>query len=234
MSMALHTGTKPLLMEHDQCLDWIPSYHDTLDTLGTLATQTEATLHHPGFPNLDSRIAQAWHTMTRFCSLVNLATEAHGHIPWEIFLATMASVMYPMQYLSFEAGSLDELVRLALLVVSSHVFLQWRSITVPFHHLAATYRHALLDLDSRKNLSSSSSSSRSNSWFFMIGAVTVFTEADNHWLRPRLKAHLDNAGIISWAEMQTALNSFLWVHVSHESLGQVIFTSLIDSQNDND
>lgn len=222
MSMALHTGTKPLLIDRGQCLDWIPSYHDR-----PLYTQPEGTPHLPGFPNLDSRIIQAWQTMTRFCSLVNLATKAHGRIPWDVLLATMTSVMYPMQYLGFELGSLDELVRLALLVVSSHVFLQWRSVTVPFHHLATRYRHALLHLDSQNNLSASSS--KSNSWFFMIGAVALFTESDNHWLRPKLKAHLDNAGITSWAEMQTVLNSFLWVHVTHESLGQVIFTSLIDT-----
>ena len=213
--MALHAGTKPLLMDLDQCLHLVLSYHDTLPT------QPEA---HTVFPNIDGRIAQAWQKMTQFCSLVNLATEAHGRIPWDLFLGTMTSVIHSLQYISFGPGSLNELVRLALLVVSSHVFLQWKSVTVPFYHLTAAYWDALLHDDALRN-----TSSQSNCWFFMIGAVAVFTEADNHWLRPRLKAHLEDAGVTSWAKMQRILNSFLWVRVLHESLGRMIFFSLIET-----
>lgn len=204
-----------MLLGRGQCLHLFPSYHVTL------ATPPESK-SHAVFPHLDTHVAQAWQIMARFCSLVNLAVDANGRIPWELFLETMTSVMYSLQYMSFPTGSLNELVRLALLALSSHVFLQWKSIPVSFDHLAASYRDSLLHADALRHLSP-----QATSWLLMSGAVTVFTESDDHWLRPLLKDYFYNVEVTTWSQMQKLLNSFLWVPILQENIGRTIFYSLL-------
>jgi len=93
--------------------------------------------------DLDKEIAKEWQAMANFCSLVNLAAEARGRIPWELFLHTMTSVMYRLIHMRFDVGSTNEAIGLCLLTLASHVFLQWKIVRTTYAHLRVSYRSCL-------------------------------------------------------------------------------------------
>jgi hypothetical protein len=217
--MSLHTGAKPLFFsDYNHVRLSLPYPHE-------LIVKYEAGRVLDKLDNLDEGIAKAWQVMTRFCSLINLAAEAEGRIPWELLLNTMASIMYRLLYMSFEVSSINEAIRLGLLALSSHIFLQWKLMTVTYVHLSDSYRNCLERLRSRCCAPFGLST-----WLLMIGAVSIFKPSDESWLRPLFQANIETSGIKSWREMRNVLESFLWIPLVHENSGREFFDSVVGSQ----
>jgi hypothetical protein len=212
--MALHTGTNPVFFRQDQCSDPFFSYPKAF---GIYSKKDMP------FPDLDGRVVEAWQVTRGFCSLLSLAAEAQGKIPWELFSRTMSSVMYRLLHMSFDSGSLDEAVRLALLILCSDIFVQWKYVTISYHHLAASYKDCLEHLESSGDVSINA-----YLWLLMIGGISVFKQADEHWLNPRLRAYIEYSGGNSWGEVRAVLCSFLWVGLVQDAPGATIFNSVLD------
>lgn len=136
--MELHAGIEPLFGNHDQLLAHLHSSPSTL----TIQMKPPITI-----AGLDERLRAAWQDIMQYCTITNLANKAQGRIPWDQFLRTFVSVMYPLCSISFGDDTLNEAIRLALLLISSHIFLQWKFITVPFASLSTSYKNHLLHLD---------------------------------------------------------------------------------------
>lgn len=136
----------------------------------------------------NAELARAWDTTKTFCMLVNYAADSKRKIPQETLLNTMASVMYRLLNLSFDAGSLDEMVRLGLLAFCSKVFLQWSRVRSPPRHLSRSFRDCLLSLTEPV-------SPQVTLWLLLTGYISVFSDEDEAWLQPWLRAVLEMCGV---------------------------------------
>lgn len=96
---------------------------------------------------IDQDLIQAFEHLRRFCLTINTASDTKRQLPKEILLNSMASVMYRLLHMkSFDPTSMNEIIRLGILVFSSHIFLSWQDVKVPYTHLPDTYRECLLKL----------------------------------------------------------------------------------------
>ena len=184
-------------------------------------TRTETQYNSDVFLyDIDDELARAWEVMGGFCRIINFVAESKHRIAAETFLDTMASVIYRLLAMSqFEAGSIDEVIRLGLLAFSSSVFLQWKQLGLSYDHLTNTYRDCLA------RLNSSNVPSRLLLWLLMVGAVSVFGRTDDKWLTPWLRVNMDLSEVESWSDMQDILKSFMWIGLVLDEAGKAVFES---------
>ena len=168
----------------------------------------------------NGELAQAWKILWEFGTVINFAAVSGHLISTQTFLGTMASVLYRLLNMHFEADSSSEALRLGLLAFSSSVFLQWNQLGMPYLQFASAFRDCLARQKSPRR------SSQLLLWLLMIGAVSVFEAADDVWLKPLLFANIKLHGIDSWSEMQDRLKSFLWIGLIHDRPGKAIFDSI--------
>src|SRR4051812_29246857 len=70
---------------------------------------------------VDAELALSWHALRRFCALVEIATQTQKVVRLDFVSASMRSIMYRLlQMDDFAHGSLDEVIRRALLAFSFH------------------------------------------------------------------------------------------------------------------
>jgi hypothetical protein len=190
---------------------------------------SESELHwKPVQLNINTDLARAWRVMKRFCSAINSAAEHNRRLPKETLLNAMASVMYRLLRMnSFDPTSVDEAVRLGLLAFSSHIFLRWQDVKLPHTYFPQTYRSCLLNLKLPDALSS-----QILLWLLMVGAMSLFTPADDAWLIPWVRVNIELCGARNWSELRAQLKGFPWIDILHDKLGQAIFDSAVSSQTD--
>ena len=170
--------------------------------------------------DIDDELASAWRTMAEFSLTIKLAVGCKHRIAIETFLDTMAAVMYRLLSMtSYEAGSTEEAIRLGLLAFSASIFLPWKQIGINYDHLACTYKDCL------SKLKCSNIPSHLLLWLLMVGAVSVFGNADDEWLKPWLRVIIDLAEVESWVDMQEILTSLMWIGLVHDVPGKDVFDS---------
>ena len=220
LSLTLHTGAKPLFFseEHDDLFS-----HPLLQYPPELELSEEMNIL---FDGLDEGLLTAWEATKSFCSLINLAIEGRGRIPWTSYLNTMAPVMYSLLHMSFKNGSFNEAIRLGLLVFCSQIFLQWEVVTMTHAHLLAAYEACLSRLEGLKTVPP-----HLLAWLLMIGAIsTVRTIDDEIWMC-QLKPCLLACKVSSWIDIRESLESFLWIGIVQNKPGKDVFDSTM-SKND--
>ena len=170
--------------------------------------------------DIDDELARAWRTMAEFSLTIKLAVECKHRLAIETFLDTMAAVMYRfLSMTSFEVGSTEEAIRLGLLAFSCSVFLPWKQMGISYDHLASTFKDCLA------KMSCSNTPSHLLLWLLMVGAVSVFGDADDEWLKPWLRVVIDLAEVESWVDMQEVLTSLMWIGLVHDVPGKDVFDS---------
>ncbi|KAK8015609.1 hypothetical protein PG991_008497 [Apiospora marii] len=180
---------------------------------------------HTSSRPLDEDLAKAWQITRTFCLLANLGTQTRMLLPPETIHGTMTAVMYRLFRMGFTAGSLDETVRLGLLVFTYHIFLQWQDIRPPSHGISAAYHQSL-----RHHVSGNGSvSSEIMVWLLMTGAVSVFNISEDDWLRVSLREHMDMCHVRTWKDLQEVLKSQLWIQLLDDESGKHIYDSLSGS-----
>ncbi|KAE8441443.1 hypothetical protein EG329_004936 [Mollisiaceae sp. DMI_Dod_QoI] len=213
LGMALHTGAKSFFCYEVPYFDYFLQYPDEVG----FQRETDRS-----FDGLDHNIITAWQFMKRFCSVINAAAEAEGRVPWKVFLDSMKSVMYRLLNMRFDAGSINETIRLGLLSFSSSVFLQWKLVRLPFTYLTDSYRDSLNILESSDFLSP-----ELYSWLLMVYFVSAFKQPDDDpWLCTRLRASMESCGVNSWNEMQTVLETLMWIRLLPEDARKDVFDSV--------
>lgn len=159
--------------------------------------------------------------MSEFCSVINLAADSGELITTQIFLQSMTSIVYPLLGMQFQAGSIDEAIRLTLLAFLSSVFLPWRQLGLSYPHLSSQLKACLLQLDPQE------ASPAQFIWLLIVAAVSVLDFRDGPWLQPLLFVSINRCDIQSWSAMRKLLRSFLWINLVHDRPGRSIFDSTI-------
>lgn len=168
--------------------------------------------------NIDEELGHSWHAVKKFCSIINSAAEHKRRLPKEILLTTMPPIMYRLLNMTFESGSFNEAIRLVQLAFSSHVFLHWQGVKYPHTYLPESYRNCLLTLKFP-----SGSSPHVLCWLLMMGAISIFSPADDVWLIPWIQVNLKLCEAESWNKLRHQLKQFLWIDILHDQLGKSIF-----------
>jgi hypothetical protein len=180
------------------------------------------------FCDLDDDLAQVWDFMKRFCLMINLTIKARGRITWELYLNSMASLMYRLLYMSSERGSLNEAIRLGLLALSSHVFLQGQLFRVSYDHMNAAYKECLCHLEGSTRVPP-----HILSWLLLVGAISAFEPPDEAWLSPFLRANIESSGVTSWGKMRLVMESLIWLPVVQEQHGKDFFDRALHNNDSN-
>jgi hypothetical protein len=186
------------------------------DTIGTESYQNNF------IDELNNDLARAWNIVKQFSSRINLANRIKSKLPKEMLLDTMVSVMYRLMHMSYRHGSLDERIRLGLLAYSMSIFLQWRDTRMSYHCFSTAYRDCFTASHFSDMLPN-----HFQLWFLMTGAVSIFKEHDDQWLKPRLMFIIHSCGLDSWDQTRDILHSIMWIDLLHDHLGKRVFDSVV-------
>ena len=169
--------------------------------------------------DINTELAEAWDFLTRFCSAINAAAETKRQLDKEVLLNAMASSMYRLLHMRhFERNSINDAIRLGLLVFSSHVFLKWQDISLPHPYLPNRYRECLLNLKL-----SGTFPPQILLWLLTVGSIAVFTAADYSWLEPWVHDSIELCEPRTWADLRGQLKSLPWIDILHDVPGQAIY-----------
>jgi hypothetical protein len=174
--------------------------------------------------SLHQDLADIWAVMRRFCLLANLGTQTHMLLEPAAIYETMTAVMYRVLHMKFEAGTLDEAVRLGVLTFTNHIFLQWQDLKLPDHPFSELYRRYLQEYALDKIIPPHISL-----WLLMIGALSTFSVADECWLRNSLRMQVERCEIRSWIHMLEILKSSLWISLLDEKHGKHIYDAIAEA-----
>jgi len=133
----------------------------------------------------------------------------------DILVYTMISVMYRLIGMQFEAGSVDEAMRLGLLSFSQHVFLQWQGIQLPCLYLITSYKDCLASIQSSNVISP-----ELMIWLLVVVEITSPSSVDGEQSRESLRECLSLFQPTTWDEMRGVLKSTMWIDRLHDLPGR--------------
>ncbi|KUJ07498.1 uncharacterized protein LY89DRAFT_725657 [Mollisia scopiformis] len=222
IGMAMHSGSSTVFFSDASSEPYVP-YPDlkVWPTRKTIEVKHSSPDETSFLDILDKDLASAWTTMKQFCSLINLAAQSQRKLPPEVLLDTMASVMYRLLQMTFEIGSNDQAMRLGLLSLCHHIFLQWRDVKLPHPHFSLRFRSCLLDLKLVDSMPP-----HVMIWLFMIGAISTFPASENEWLKDCLRNSLAVCGIRSWDKTRVIMREFMWIDNVHDKPGKDIVDAI--------
>lgn len=167
---------------------------------------------------LDARLRLVWDDLTEFSRAANIATQCKLSIDTELYQEVMVSIHYRLANLRFDAGSIDETMRLAMLSFSSTLFLQWRGTRTRFEFLAQNMKTSVSLLKHH----GSALPALLTLWIYIVGAVSVFDEQEQAAFQPDLTEVLQVMELKSWNQVALSLKSVIWVDVIHDHLSKQI------------
>ncbi|KIX95516.1 uncharacterized protein Z520_08636 [Fonsecaea multimorphosa CBS 102226] len=221
ISMAMQSGSEPVFFNDHLSEPFMPYPDQELLSIRNSVNVTGSQQDSGLLDKMDKSLAEAWGVMKTFCSIVNLAVETQRMLSPPLIYDTMASVMYRLLHMKFDAGSVDEAVRLSLLGLTHHIFLKWQYLRLPYVYFPSIYKSCLLET----NLVDVASP-QSMLWFLMVGAISAFTTSDHPGLKDCLRQHIDRCEVKSWNEMRGVLKSFMWIGLLHDKPGKDVFDSV--------
>ncbi|KAI0530007.1 hypothetical protein GGR58DRAFT_525495 [Xylaria digitata] len=230
LGTAVHSGLNPLLLRDVAPSDtyrMYPKLSVFLDEINLARSSKSLILLNSSATacgiEVDGKLASAWSAMSDFCCVINLAAKSRQRITVETFLHSMASIMYNLLDMHFEASSWDETVRLGLLSFSCSVFLPWSHLGMSLPHLNMTLREQF----TRLITNIPSLPPNLVIWPLMAGAVTISRESDSDWLYELLRDAASLYEIKCWGQMRNMLMPLMWIGIVHDKLGKCVFDRAI-------
>jgi hypothetical protein len=218
LAMAINYGIEPVFFGDPSLEPLIP--YDLAPPISETSSGIGASPQPVGSSICCTDLQQAWTAMIRFCSAINYAVKRGRRLPKEVLLSNMGSVMYRVVRIKHELNPVDGIIRLGLLAFSSHVLLRVRNVPSPHTYLPNLYRDRLLDLPPEQI------PLLSLVWLLMVGHISLFTPADDHWLLSWLRGCLTRLEVNNWDELRDKLKGLLWIDALHDTPGKAIFDTV--------
>ncbi|KAK6497983.1 hypothetical protein TWF506_004228 [Arthrobotrys conoides] len=223
LGIALHSGTTPVFFLDQPFLEPLFPYPDHTPHL------TTAKLAHPAsekfLENVSPDLAEAWTFLKGFCYIMNSAAEANRRLPQSTLMNAMTSMMYRLLSMSFKEESIDEAIRLGLLSFSSYIFLRWQSITLTYIHLSSVYKSSLVNLNISKEFPP-----ELVLWLLMVGAIAVFGDDDDIWLKPWLRVNFGLCEVNGWGDLKGVLKGLMWVGFVFDKPGEEVYERCVGEE----
>ncbi|KAI1270048.1 hypothetical protein F5Y18DRAFT_366926 [Xylariaceae sp. FL1019] len=224
LGIAVYTGVQPTMFRSTAP----PPFPDltTYFSDASLMPNPAESLNITHRTDLGQELTSVMITLSDTCALVNNARASGQKLPLEIFLQSMASIMYNLIDMGSEVEHGHEVVRLGLLSFSCSAFLYWHNMGITYPHLAASVKNAMR----RLSPDSSIFSPQLSLWLAMSAACSVLDGSDAHWLHPLIRQAAEESDIQSWCTLRELLMSSMWIGPLHDEAGQRIFEAAM--QND--
>ncbi|KAI6083333.1 hypothetical protein F4821DRAFT_194566 [Hypoxylon rubiginosum] len=222
LAVALSTGYKPLFLSDS--ISWgsyIAPKRRLFNSGVSTRDQNSVWDIKPFLSGLDERLRLTWDDLSEFTRAANIATQCKRTIDEDLYQEVMISIHYRLVNLCFDAGTMDEVIRLALLAFASNIFLQWCDVRTRYQNLTEYLRTALFLL----NEGSDVIPAQIVLWLYIIGRISVLDEADQVWFRPALATVLQSMKLKSWDEVRLLLKSILWIDVLLDPPAKQMVTS---------
>ncbi|KIW06781.1 uncharacterized protein PV09_02465 [Verruconis gallopava] len=216
LGLALAKGTSPMflkIMSPEEALLQFPDLKSFLEPRNLPVAATNFVY----LKDVEHKLIQAWTVLANFCTLINFAADTEQKISTHTFLHVMTSVMYQLLAMQSCFGAHNELVRLGLIVFSSSIFLQWKTIGLRYEQLTKTF------LKHMKLVSNIEMSPRLILWMVMIGAISLLDQGHDHWVRPLFLMNMRLCGVQTWQDVRSVMTEFLWISFVHDQPAKSVY-----------
>ncbi|KIW21108.1 hypothetical protein PV08_01687 [Exophiala spinifera] len=224
LCISLHTGVKPIFFNDPFLEPYMPYPEKEVLAIG----QSPEFLRHlqmqDGFlRDVHHDLAASWLVLQRFCSLSNLAAQSNGVLPTQLHVQTMASVMYRLLDLNhFQARSVDEMIRLGILALTHHIFLQYQHLKLPYSHFQSRLERSLVNLQLFEN-----ANPELTLWTLMVAAISVPNMAEDAWLLESLRTLVQICKITSWRDLRGLMKAMIWIDVVHDKPAKDMYARVV-------
>lgn len=168
-------------------------------------------------PTYDSKLAHIYTDLQTFSITTNLAFQSTNKISPTLFQEILISTQYRLSFLEYPYNFIEHILRLALLVFSTTIFLQTRGIRTRFQPLSAQLRTAVVG-DRFRELEW-----QLRVWILVMAAIVAVTEEDDFWILPLLRKEIkDHVELRHWEDLRRVLKRFLWIDVLHDPDGKMV------------
>ncbi|KAH8891748.1 hypothetical protein GQ53DRAFT_647811 [Thozetella sp. PMI_491] len=212
---SLACGSKPLLSMPG--LTWerhLPEPVTLADDLGL-----KALLSY-----FDSKLVNAWADLRSVCSTANRlrAGDESTKYNLNVYHSIMLPIMYRLLRLQFMAGTPDEALRLALVVFTASVYLQFRGHLCRFDYMAESLQVALDQLPSRRG--GQKSMQKLVLWMYYMSAIAYGLDKEKpQTLLACVKARTVDIEMASWGELRDTFKGLLWIDSIHDDVGKHVY-----------
>ena len=184
----------------------------------------EAQIH--GLVNaLDPRLGNCWKDLHAFSCISNLAYQTTRKLSPDTYNETMISIFYRLMRLSFEGGSLQEAVRIALLTFSSTLFLTRHHVTQPYAHLFSLFDGALFKVCQSTIIIMPQPIMLWLMFLYHVVASDVPSPSD--WQSVWLTKAITLTEVKTWPQAHKILRSVMWVGFVHDTPGKKAFGAAV-------
>ena len=168
----------------------------------------DISLCHAWHAKIDNRLRSIGMMLYRLTSTLNSRQSVAEDLQPVPFQDTLLWIEYRLLDISVfqNPPGLESMLRHAMLAFMTG----WISSygTARYDFLADQLRQSLLSM--------SEESSPLFLWTLFVGAITVFTVDDHHWLVPKLSRTLRKLALQDWESVRRYLASLAWVHLIHD------------------
>ena len=170
----------------------------------------------------DIRLVNVWLDFHELATALNLAHQTQRKLLPDIFQEALISIQYRLQHLAYDARERHEVLRLALLALSTTIFHDTDGVKFILHYrpLAERYKTALLSLVQHSN----EELPAFILWLAYVGRISVLNPpAHYHWLKDCVIKQTLALNLRSWAETRHVLKTFIWIDMVNDQAGERVF-----------
>jgi hypothetical protein len=131
----------------------------------------------------DARLFNVWINLREFTVALNVAHQIKRKLSLEFMQEVLISVQYRLMHLVYNIQDTQEVLRIAILAMSTSVFFGSHSIPEHFRCLAGEFRNALQSVEQHL----SDQWLRLKLWLIFVGKLSVLRDPrDSSWLTKQL------------------------------------------------
>lgn len=174
---------------------------------------------------LEPKFGNCWKDLHAFSCMSNLAYQTTRKLSPDTYNEMMISILYRLMYLSFEEGSLQEVIRTGLLTFSSTIFLTRLYRRQPYEHLFHLFSSALLKLCQSTSIIVPRPIML---WLMVLYHVVAYKNSTpGDWQSIWLGKAVSLSGAKVWSQAHAILKSIMWVDFVHEAPGKKAFEAAV-------
>ncbi|KAJ9620307.1 uncharacterized protein PV06_00641 [Exophiala oligosperma] len=226
LSLALRSGLLPSLFLHDE-IDW-DCYIADRGLVRCRHIRYEPTIR-AFTDNLDPKLRNCWKDVHAFSCLSNLAYQTDRKMSPEMYNEMMIAILYRLTHLSFneEKDLPNEVIRVALLVFCTTLFLIRCYLDHPYERLIELYKVTLVRLCQCRSEGEHLPPKPVMFWLVMLYHVVPEQETTSSSSSGTAlyfdKEYYSQAEVDTWEEALTLLKSIMWIDFVHGNRGREIF-----------
>lgn len=174
---------------------------------------------------LDDKLKHILEDLREFSLLAELAYQTTGTLDPSLVNEAMISIMYRILHLSFINNTVEEVLRLGLLIYCTHIFLPGQAFVGRYQHLVDNLRDAFDDpgrpvdqipVDIRL-------------WLAVMAAILYPPALEDLVVAGVISSALEALRLRSWSDTRGVLKSVLWIGFMHDQPSGIIINTLINS-----